>query len=231
MPNTHKRQPPSPRASNGSAAAPAAAAAPAPADAPAAEPQAQPASQAPAQAQPETSKPAPPAESPKRAVEGLAIAELKEMSIQKLTQVAKDLNVAGATGMRKQELIFQILQGADRAERAHLLGRRARSAAGRLRLPARARLQLPAGPGRHLRLAVADPQVRPADRRHRVGPDPAAEGRGALLRADQGRGRQLRAARPGPRQALLREPDAALSAGAVQARDRRRQPVGAASWT
>ena len=59
-------------------------------------------------------------------------------------------------------------QGADRAERVHLLGRRARSAARRLRLPARARLQLPAGPRRHLRLAVADPQVRPADRRHRV---------------------------------------------------------------
>src|SRR5512137_1784817 len=42
--------------------------------------------------------------------EGLNIGELKEMSIQKLTQVAKELNVAGATGMRKQELIFQILK-------------------------------------------------------------------------------------------------------------------------
>ena len=104
MPNTHKRQPQSPRASNGQAPAPV------PADAPAAEPQAPPAAQAPAQPQAEPSKPAPPAESPKRAVEGLAIAELKEMSIQKLTQVAKDLNVAGATGMRKQELIFQILK-------------------------------------------------------------------------------------------------------------------------
>src|SRR5690606_20317396 len=31
---------------------------------------------------------------------GLNITELKEMSIQKLTQVAKDLAVAGATGMR-----------------------------------------------------------------------------------------------------------------------------------
>ena len=41
---------------------------------------------------------------------GLNISELKEMSIQNLTQVAKDLNVAGATGMRKQELIFQILK-------------------------------------------------------------------------------------------------------------------------
>ena len=32
------------------------------------------------------------------------------MSIQKLTQIAKDLTVAGATGMRKQDLIFQILK-------------------------------------------------------------------------------------------------------------------------
>jgi len=41
---------------------------------------------------------------------GLNIGELKDMNIQKLTQVAKDMNVAGATGMRKQDLIFQILK-------------------------------------------------------------------------------------------------------------------------
>ena len=40
----------------------------------------------------------------------LSIGDLKDMSIAKLTQVAKDLEVAGATGMRKQELIFQILK-------------------------------------------------------------------------------------------------------------------------
>jgi transcription termination factor Rho len=40
----------------------------------------------------------------------LNITDLKDMSIQKLTQIAKDLNVAGATGMRKQDLIFQILK-------------------------------------------------------------------------------------------------------------------------
>lgn len=40
----------------------------------------------------------------------LNIGELKDMSIAKLTQVAKELNVAGATGMRKQEVIFQILK-------------------------------------------------------------------------------------------------------------------------
>ncbi len=41
---------------------------------------------------------------------GLNITELKDKSIQDLTQIAKDLAVAGATGMRKQELIFQILK-------------------------------------------------------------------------------------------------------------------------
>ena len=38
------------------------------------------------------------------------IRELKEMNIAALTQVAKDLNIQGASGMRKQELIFKILQ-------------------------------------------------------------------------------------------------------------------------
>src|ERR1700754_2697601 len=38
------------------------------------------------------------------------IGELKEMSISKLTLVAKGLDIPGATGMRKQELIFKILQ-------------------------------------------------------------------------------------------------------------------------
>jgi transcription termination factor Rho len=40
----------------------------------------------------------------------LNISDLKDMSIQRLTQVAMDLSVAGATGMRKQDLIFQILR-------------------------------------------------------------------------------------------------------------------------
>jgi transcription termination factor Rho len=40
----------------------------------------------------------------------LDIADLKELNISKLTQIAKELDVPGATGMRKQELIFKILQ-------------------------------------------------------------------------------------------------------------------------
>jgi transcription termination factor Rho len=63
---------------------------------------------------PETSVPPPPpppqpaAPAPPRP--SLNINDLKDMSIQKLTQIGKDLNVAGATGMRKQDLIFQILK-------------------------------------------------------------------------------------------------------------------------
>jgi len=40
----------------------------------------------------------------------LNIRDLKEMNISALTQVAKDLNVPGYSGMKKQELIFQILK-------------------------------------------------------------------------------------------------------------------------
>ena len=41
---------------------------------------------------------------------GISIAELKEMGIQRLTQVAKDLNLQNIGGLRTQELIFQILK-------------------------------------------------------------------------------------------------------------------------
>jgi transcription termination factor Rho len=40
----------------------------------------------------------------------LRIAELKDMGVQRLTEIAKGLHVAGATGMRKQDLIFQVLR-------------------------------------------------------------------------------------------------------------------------
>ena len=39
----------------------------------------------------------------------LNLATLKEMSISKLTSIAKAMDVPGATGMRKQELIFKVL--------------------------------------------------------------------------------------------------------------------------
>ena len=93
MPNSQKRQPQSTRASSGQTAPPE-------------DPQAD----TPTPQPDEPARPSGGNGSQKRSGEGLNIAELKEMSIQKLTQIAKDLNVAGATGMRKQELIFQILK-------------------------------------------------------------------------------------------------------------------------
>ena len=65
---------------------------------------------APAEIPQELHKPAQQAAPPRRPGEGLNITDLKDMSIQKLTQIAKDMTVTGATGMRKQELIFQILK-------------------------------------------------------------------------------------------------------------------------
>ena len=50
-----------------------------------------------------------PAAEPKT-IDRLNINDLKDMSIQKLTPIGKDLSVAGASGMRKQDLIFQILK-------------------------------------------------------------------------------------------------------------------------
>ena len=49
----------------------------------------------------------------------LDLVELKDMSIQALNQIAKDLGVPGAAGLRKQELIFKILQ--TQAEKSGLI--------------------------------------------------------------------------------------------------------------
>ncbi len=51
--------------------------------------------------------------------EPLNIQELKELNIQALNQIAKELEIVGAAGMRKQELIFQILKA--QTERSGLI--------------------------------------------------------------------------------------------------------------
>ena len=95
--------------------------------------------------------------------------ELKEKAITELSQVARELGVESAAGLRKQELIFRILQA--QAERNGLIFARgrARDACPTASASSAPRVQLPARPGRHLRLAVADPAVRPAHRRHHLG--------------------------------------------------------------
>ena len=145
------------------------------------------------------------------------------MSIQKLNQIAKDLGVTGAAGLRKQELIFKILQ--TQAEKSGLIFSEGvleclPDGFGFLRAPEYNYLP---GPGRRLRFAVADPPLRSAHRRHGLRPDSPAERRRALLRADQGRRHQLRAAGGSAQQDLLRQPDAALSRRAAEARNRARQ--------
>ena len=46
----------------------------------------------------------------------ISITELKLKTIEELTKLAKDLDVEGASGLRKQDMIFAILQG--QAEKA-----------------------------------------------------------------------------------------------------------------
>jgi transcription termination factor Rho len=43
-------------------------------------------------------------------MDNISISELKEKTIDELTKVARELNVEGATGLRKQDMIFAILQ-------------------------------------------------------------------------------------------------------------------------
>ncbi len=43
-------------------------------------------------------------------MEKLDIKKLKELKISELNKVAKDLNANGASGLKKQDLIFKILQ-------------------------------------------------------------------------------------------------------------------------
>src|SRR5512145_2967314 len=47
---------------------------------------------------------------PAEAVNGMNLSELKEKSISDLSAIARDMNVQSTGGLRKQELIFKILQ-------------------------------------------------------------------------------------------------------------------------
>jgi len=46
----------------------------------------------------------------------MTIAELKEKNITELTKIARSLELPGASGMRKQDLIFKILQAQSEKE-------------------------------------------------------------------------------------------------------------------
>ena len=59
------------------------------------------------------------AAAPPEKIEKIELSTLKDMSVGALTKIAKQLDVPGATGMRKQELIFEILKA--RAEKSGLI--------------------------------------------------------------------------------------------------------------
>ena len=58
-------------------------------------------------------------EKPPEKIERIDLATLKDMSVGALTKIAKQLDVPGASGLRKQELIFEILKA--RAEKSGLI--------------------------------------------------------------------------------------------------------------
>jgi transcription termination factor Rho len=99
MPTNHKRHAPA-RTANGSTTP----------DQPTTQVADTPAPETPTTAQSSQPQQSPQPQQQQQRRDGLRITDLKDMSIQKLTQIAKDLSVGGATGMRKQELIFQILK-------------------------------------------------------------------------------------------------------------------------
>ena len=146
----------------------------------------------------------------------MKLQDLKSKSPTELLAFAEEQKVENASTMRKQELMFAILKQLAENE-IDIIGEGVvevlQDGFGFLRSPEANYLP---GPRRHLRLALADPPLRPAHRRHRRGPDPQPQGRRALLRAAQGQHHQFRGPREGAPQGQLRQPDAALSRRAAQ---------------
>ena len=165
---------------------------------------------------------------PSSGLQRISLQELKDKPSSDLVAFAESLEIENASSMRKQDMLFIILKALaeDGVEIFRL--RHVGGDAGRLRLPALARGQLPARTRRHLRFALPDPQVRASHRRHGGRPDPrAARGR-ALLRHPEGRHDQFRGPRGDQAQGPLRQPDPALPRAAADHGDGRPDAEGTA---
>ena len=153
------------------------------------------------------------------------------MNITALTKIAKELDIAGATGMRKQELIFEILRV--RAEKSGNIFSEGvletlPDGFGFLRAPDYNYLPGPDD------IYVSPSQIRKFDLHTGdtvSGVIRSPKDGERLLRADQSRGNQLRAAREDARKGLLREPHPALSPAEADARNARPRHFRCASWT
>ena len=106
----------------------------------------------------------------------LYIKDLQQMDVHQLHEIAKQEGIPDYIGLKKQDLIFQILRSRIR-QNGLMYGEGVLEILpdgfGFLRSPG---IQLPALPGRHLHQPVADPPFRPAQRARRAGPDPPAQG-------------------------------------------------------
>ena len=150
----------------------------------------------------------------------LKLQDLKEKTPTELLSFAEEHGVENASDHAQAGADVrhpEAARGQGNRDHRH---RRRRGAAGRLRLPALARCELSARARRHLRVALADPPLRAAHRRHRRRPDPQPEGGRALFRAAQGQPDQLRGPGEGAPQGQLRQPDAALSDEVAEDGDR-----------
>ena len=141
----------------------------------------------------------------------MKLQELKTKTPAELVSFAEELEVENASTMRKQELMFGILKQLS-ARETDIVGEGVVEVLpdgfGFLRSPEANYLP---GPGRYLRLALANPPLRLAHRRHDRRPYPQPEGRRALFRSAQGQLAQLRGPRKGAPQGQFRQSDAALS--------------------
>ena len=102
--------------------------------------------------------------------------ELKSKKIGELTHMARDLNVENASGLRKQELIFSILQAyVDKNESVYGEGVLEILSEGFGFLTVH-RLELPPRSGRHICIAVPDKKIRTKNGRHDIRTDQAPQG-------------------------------------------------------
>ena len=138
-----------------------------------------------------------------------SLTDLKHMKVAELAKLARELDVEAAGAMKKQDLIFAILQAQSKAaeekkEEMEVGGEGTLEVLpdgfGFLRSPDFSYLP---GPDDIYVSPVADPPLQPAHRRHRARDGPPAEGGRALLRAAQGRHDQRRAARGEPAKVLF----------------------------
>lgn len=117
--------------------------------------------------------------------EVMHLAELKQKSIADLNEVARDLKIEGAANLRKQELIFAILQ-AQTEKNGVVFGEGVLETLpdgfGFLRAPDSNYLP---GPD-DIYISLTDSPIQPPDGRYCVGANTSAQGERALFRFAQG---------------------------------------------